>query len=345
MNPVCFQSVVRVPTFYESIKVDQSMRTYIIRRLLLVIPTLILVSMIVFGGIRLIPGDVVLQLVEEHTFVSTSEADETIDAIRAKLGLDVPIHIQYVRWLNGIFTRGSIGVSLWKGTEVSHLIAARLPTSIELVLLSTLISVSFGITLGAYSAIRQDTFTDFLLRGIAIAFLAIPNFWIGIMVIVFPSIWWGWIPPLDYVPFFEDPIANLELFLIPSLLVGAASIGWIMRMMRTMMLEVLRQDYIRTAWSKGLKERQIISRHALKNALIPVVTGIGNSLPILIASSVVVEQIFSLPGVGRLLLSAIASRDYTIIVGATMFIACTVVVINLIVDITYAYLDPRIQYR
>jgi peptide/nickel transport system permease protein len=284
-------------------------------------------------------------MVQEHEFDSRIAADKTVEAIRAKLGLDKPIHVQYVRWIGGIITRGSLGKSLWKNTEVSHEIGKRLPTSIELVILSTVFGLLIGIPLGVFTAIRQDSLGDYLGRGISIAFIAIPYFWIGTLVMVFPSIWWGWMPPLDYISFSKDPLANLGQFIIPAVLISLLGTGHTVRMTRTMMLEVLRQDYIRTAWSKGLRERQVVRKHALKNALIPVVTAIGNSMPIMIASAVVAEQIFVLPGIGRLLLWAIANRDYTVIAGTTVVISCFVVGMNLLVDVVYAYLDPRIHYR
>ena len=320
------------------------MREYVIRRLVLIIPTLFLVSFIVFGGIRLIPGDLVTQIVQEHIFASTMEKDKTVEAIRHKLGLDVPIHVQYGRWVWGIISRGDLGVSLWKGSPVMDEITDRLPVSLELMILSTIGGLLVALPIGIYSAIRQDTVGDYIGRGISIAFIAIPYFWIGIMVMVFPSVWWGWVPPLDYIPFSENPVENLGQFIIPAALMSLGMSGGTMRMTRTMMLEVLRQDYIRTAWSKGLRERAVIMRHAMKNALIPVVTMIGLQVPIIIASAVVAEQIFLLPGIGRLLLDAIGSRDYNIIAGVTLVIACFVLVSNLVVDLVYAALDPKIRY-
>jgi peptide/nickel transport system permease protein len=211
-------------------------------------------------------------------------------------------------------------------------------------LIALLTSLFIALPIGIYSAIRQNTLGDYFARSVAIASIALPSFWIGTMIMVFPSIWWGWTPPMKYVPFFKDPSENLQMFFIPGLILGMFLSGTTMRMTRTMMLEVLRQDYIRTAWSKGLKERVIVVRHALKSALIPVVTIVGLRLPILIGGSIILERIFVLPGVGWLLVDVINSRDYTVLQGLNLFIAMFVLVINLVVDLTYAYLDPRIHY-
>jgi peptide/nickel transport system permease protein len=211
--------------------------------------------------------------------------------------------------------------------------------------LSIVIGLVIALPVGIYSAIRQDTAADYLGRSIAIIGLATPNFWLAIMVMIYPAIWWGWAPPLELIPFTEDPLGNLGVFLIPSLILGTASAAATMRMTRTMMLEVLRQDYIRTAWSKGLRERVVVIRHTIKNALIPVVTLIGLQLPILVGGSVIIENIFNLPGLGRLMLTALTDRDYPVISGINMFFATVVVGINLLIDLLYAYLDPRVRYE
>ena len=196
----------------------------------------------------------------------------------------------------------------------------------------------------AVAPIRQDTAADYAGRSIAIIGLATPNFWLGIMVMIYPVIWWGWAPPLELVAFTEDPLGNLAVFIIPSLILGTASAAGTMRMTRTMMLEVLRQDYIRTAWSKGLKERVVVVRHAIKNALIPVVSLVGLQLPILVGGSVIMENIFNLPGLGRLMVQALSDRDYPVVSGINLFFATGVVGINLLIDLVYAVLDPRVRY-
>ena len=267
------------------------------------------------------------------------------EALLRQLGLDVPVYVQYGRWLRGIFLHGTLGNSLLGAWTIEEKIIGRLPVTIELGLLAILIALLIALPVGIYSAIRQDTAADYLGRSVAIIGLATPNFWLGIMVMIYPAIWWGWAPPMRLIPFSEDPLGNLEVFLIPSLILGTAMAAATMRMTRTMMLEVLRQDYIRTAWSKGLKERLVVIRHAIKNALIPVVSLIGLQLPILVGGAVIMENIFNLPGLGRLMLTALVDRDYPVISGINMFFATAVVGINLMIDLVYAYLDPRVRYE
>jgi len=317
------------------------MHTYIIRRLLLIIPTLLLVTVIIFFIIRLIPGDVVDLLAGEIMWLKGT----SLEAFRHELGLDAPAHVQYARWLGNVVLHGDLGNSLWTRLPVVGTILPRIPVSFELGLLAIFFSQLIALPIGILSAIRQDTAGDYIGRSLAIACIALPSFWLGTLVMVFPSIWWGWSPPIDYVSFFENPIRNLQMFIIPSLILGMVLSGVTMRMTRTMMLEVLRQDYIRTAWAKGLKERVVILRHALKNALIPVVTAVGLQLPILIGGSVILESIFVLPGVGMLLIQTIESRDYTVLSGINLMMATAILIINLGVDITYAYLDPRVKYK
>jgi len=321
------------------------------------IPTLFIASLIVFFMIRLIPGDIVDQMVSEQGFATEQDAE----AIRHALGLDVPLHIQYARWLGvlpipdeltdesqfkGLF-QGTLGDSLWKKIPVTGIILNRLPVTLELGILALIVSQLVALPIGIYSAIRQDTIGDYIGRSFAILLIAVPSFWIGTMVVVFPSIWWGWSPPVMLIHFTEDPLGNLGQFIIPAIVLGTVMSGMTMRMMRTMMLEVMRQDYIRTAWSKGLKERVVIYRHALKNALIPVITIIGYQLPILIGGAVVTESIFGLPGLGTLMLDAIKTRDYPVVSGIMLFMAIFVLIVNLGVDLTYGFLDPRtrVQYR
>ena len=225
------------------------------------------------------------------------------------------------------------------------MVSARIPVTFELGLMAILIALLISFPVGIYSAIRQDTGGDYLTRSIAIIFISVPAFWTGTMIMIFPALWWGWSPPVMLIPFHEDPIGNLQMFIVPAVLNGMLLSGVNMRMMRTMMLEVLRQDYIRTAWSKGLRERAVVIRHALKNALIPVVTIIGLQMPVMIGGTVILEQIFCLPGVGRLLLEAITQRDYPVVSGIMLFFATAILIINLLVDLTYAYLDPRVSYR
>ena len=320
------------------------MRDYIIRRVLLMIPTLLLVTVVVFLTIRLIPGDVVELMVMEHAQTAGGEQVD-IEAIRRMLGFDVPPQVQYVRWIEGMLLHGDLGTSLWTGKSVTEDILLRLPITFELGLMAFIIAQLIALPIGLYSAIRQDTPGDYVGRSFAIICLAVPSFWLGTMIMVFPSIWWGWAPSPVYIPFKEDPLANVGQFLIPAALLGMAMAGVTMRMLRTTMLEVLRQDYVRTAWSKGLTERVVIIRHALRNALIPVVTIISGQVPVLIGGAVIIEQIFSLPGMGRLFLDSIMRRDYPFVSGINILLATVGMVLILLTDLSYAYLDPRIRYR
>ena len=318
------------------------MRTYIIRRLLLLIPNLFIVASLVFLLVRLIPGDVIDAMVSEVGPGTSGAMDRA--AIERRLGLDVPMHVQYGRWIGQIL-QGNLGTSLRGDEPVVEQILPRLPVTFELGVFAVLIGLLISLPIGIYSAIRQDTAADYGARSLAIIFISVPSFWTATIVIVFPAIWWAWTPPLELIPFAEDPLGNLRMFLLPAALLGTALSGTTMRMTRTMALEVLRQDYIRTAWSKGLKEGVVVMRHALKNALIPVVTIVGYQLPILIGGSVIIEQIFGLPGIGRLLLSALSLREYHLVSAINLMTAAAVMVINLGIDLTYAYLDPRVRYE
>ena len=318
------------------------MRAYIIRRLLLIVPTLFILSILVFLSVRFIPGDVIDVMIGRMGYYVQFDVDR--EALERTLGLDVPVYVQYGRWIGDIFRHGTLGESLFTRELVEQAILDRLAVTLELGFMAIFIGLVIALPVGIYSAMRQDTAADFLGRSLAIIGLATPNFWLGIMVMIYPAIWWGWAPPLEMVAFPEDPLGNLAVFIIPSLILGTAAAAGTMRMTRTMMLEVLRQDYIRTAWSKGLKERAVVIRHAIKNALIPVVTLIGLQLPILVGGAVIMENIFNLPGLGRLLLTALNERDYPMVSGINLFFATGVVGINLLIDLVYAVLDPRVRY-
>lgn len=318
------------------------MRNYIIRRLLLLIPTIFIVTIIVFCAVRFIPGSVVELMAAQHG--ETQDIEYTVTMIRREMGLDVPIYVQYGRWMASVF-RGDLGRSLWTHRSISHDILQRLPISIELGIMAIIVAILIALPVGIISAIRQDTMTDYVTRGIAIILISVPSFWVGTMIMVYPAKYLGWMPSVLYVPFFQDPLGNLSQFVIPALILGMVMSGTTMRMTRTMMLEVLRQDYIRTAWAKGLKEGVVISRHALKNALIPVVTIVGMQLPVLVGGSVILEMIFGLPGIGRYFIIALTQRDYPIVSAINLIIAIFVMFCNLGVDLLYARLDPRIQYR
>ena len=318
------------------------MRTYIIRRVLLVIPTLFILSILVFLSVRFLPGDAIDAMLDKAGWIGATGVDRA--ALEKMLGLDVPAYVQYGRWLGDIVLHGTLGNSLWGGEAIEAKIIGRLPVTIELGALAIVIGLVIAIPVGVYSAMRQDSVADYAGRTVAVIGLATPNFWLGVMAMLYPVIWWGWAPRMELIPFSEDPLGNLGMFLVPSLILGTALAASTMRMTRTMMLEVLRQDYIRTAWAKGNNERLVVVRHAMKNAFIPVITLIGLQLPILVGGSVIMENIFNLPGLGRLMLDALANRDYPVVTGINLFFGTIVMRVNLLIDLLYSYLDPRIRY-
>jgi len=315
------------------------MRRYIINRILLLFPTIIIVSILVFSISRLIPGSIVELMANEQGY--GFDADE----VREMLGLDQPIYTQYYEYIKGIVLHGDLGRSLWSGAPVAEEILDRLPVSAQLGLLALFFTLIMGIPIGIISALKQDSAIDYILRTFAIGGLSIPSFWLAILLLIFGAIWFRWVPPMRYIPFIESPWASMAQMVTPALLMSVSMSAGIMRMTRTMMLEVMREDYIRTARSKGLSNWTVVVRHALKNALIPVVTIIGMQLTLLVAGTVIMESIFSLPGMGRYLLSAITQRDYPVIQGINLIICSAIITLNLIVDLTYGLLDPRIRYR
>jgi peptide/nickel transport system permease protein len=416
------------------------MRNYIIRRLLLILPTLLLVTIIVFLLVRFIPGSAIELMAAQRIGESEVTFEDLVDQIKHDLGLDQPIWKQYLRWLGawpqnewgwstetsvsnlstrqvqtssgeatfvsaeisnpgetssdyevvvsyngatvearqitlmpdaielvtfsipgtaeGTYTidadgfskfagilQGNLGISLWDERPILGEIWNKIPISIELGIIAIITGLLIAFPIGIYSAIRQDTIGDYIGRSFAIFCMAVPGFWLGTMVVVFPSVWWGWTPSPVYIPITENFGKNLVQFIIPGILMGMVMSGVTMRMTRTMMLEVLRQDYIRTAWSKGLRERVVVVRHALKNAMIPVITIVGLQLPVVIGGTVIMERIFNLPGMGRFMLDALSARDYPVISGVNILMATVILMANLLVDLTYGWLDPRIRYR
>ena len=318
------------------------MRTYLMKRLLLVVPTLLGAATLVFLIMRVIPGDVAL-------LIFGGDAAGTIDpkqlaAMRERLGLNDPLIVQFGHWLWGV-VRLDFGTSLWTGRPVIEELLVRLPLSLELALLATLVSVVISIPLGMLAAARQDTWVDYVVRVISIGGLAIPSFWVGILCILLLVIFFSWGPPLEFASPWTDPWANIQMMVWPVLTVGYRYAAVTTRMTRSTMLEVLREDYIRTAWAKGLQERAVVIRHALKNSMLPVITLIGTELAFLIGGLVVTETVFTLNGVGRFLVDAVAHRDYPVVQALIFLTALGFVVINLLVDLTYAWFDPRIRYR
>ena len=333
------------------------MRAYMIRRLLLIIPTLFILTLLVFFAVRFIPGDIIDQMMYMHDEMLYGDFDRA--TMERLLGLDVPAYVQYGRWIGVLPTpdlytgeshfdgllQGTLGKPIKGGLPIGQQIIERLPVTIELGFLAIVIGLVIALPVGIYSAIRQDTVVDYVGRTAAIIGLATPNFWLALMVMIYPAIWWAWSPPMEYIPFVEDPLRNLAGLIIPSLILGTAYSAGTMRLLRTMMLEVLRQDYIRTAWSKGLKERVVIIRHALKNAFIPILTSIGGQLPLMVGGSVIMENIFNLPGIGRLALMALQDRDYSVVSGVNLFLSMIVMLNILIIDMLYPFLDPRVRYK
>ena len=316
------------------------MTEYIIRRLLSAIPSLVLVSIIIFSLVRLVPGDVVMARLAEGGYAD----DEQLAAMRAELGIDRPFVTQYVDWASKAI-RGDFGESLWDNKPVLPTIAQRMRVSIQIAIMAIVISVGIAIPMGVISAVKQDTVPDYAARLFAIIGLSMPDFWLATMLLLALTLWIGWLPEFGYFPLWEDPSRNLQALIFPALIVGYRLSATASRMTRSSMLEVLREDYVRTARSKGLQERSIIVRHALKNALIPVITIFGGLLSFMLGGLVVIETIFALPGMGRLALNAVLLRDYPVLQGTVMVMAVIFVTANLIVDLSYAVIDPRIRYQ
>jgi len=313
------------------------LRRYLFKRLLAAIPSLVIASLIVFTLPRLLPGDAVQLMMEEKAY------GKDVDDLRHKLGLDRPIYIQYFTWVGDV-VRGNLGESLWTKRTVAEELAMRLPVTLLLGALAIFFAVIIAIPIGVLSAVRADTMRDYVARSAAIIGLSVPSFWIATLVIVLPAIWWGWTPHLGFTDFSESPTAHVLQFLLPAFILGVASAAGIMRLTRAMLLEVLRQDYVRTAWAKGLREGVVVFKHSLKNALIPVVTILGIQLAQIFSGTVIIESIFQLPGMGRFLFDAISQRDYPVIQGINLLVVSIIVLMNLAVDLLYAVLDPRIRY-
>ncbi len=315
------------------------MYKYVIRRLLLSVPVLLLSSLIVFGLMRVMPGDALTALMGESGNVSAKD----LQKLQKDLGLDLPYYKQYGIWLWQMVSFNP-GYSIFTNEPISVALKKAVPVTLELAALAIILGLVIAIPVGVLSATRQDTPSDYVGRVVAVSGLSIPDFWLGTLVITFAAIWFHWIPPIGYVSLWDSPWRNLQQFLLPAAILGFRLSAATMRMTRSTVLEVLREDYVRTAWAKGLAGRIVVYKHALKNALIPVITIVGGQLGVLLAGTVVVETIFALPGMGRLTVEAILYRDYPIVQTNVMLVAATLVTLNLVVDLTYAWLDPRIRY-
>ena len=319
------------------------MNTYVLKRFMLFVPTLLLVTLMVFALMRLVPGDPAELLLMGFEGDGQYSEKQLAD-LRAKLGTDRPLAIQYLSWIWGML-RGDFGVSMYFDTPISEDLGAKLPITLELSAFALLLAFVVAVPLGVISAVRQDTIADYASRIIAIAGVAMPTFWIGILVVYFLVTWFDWLPPLGYADLWQDPWRNLQQMFFPAVALGFYNMALVARVTRSSMLEVFREDYIRTARSKGLREGAVIIRHALKNAFLPILTISGWQVGRLIAGTVVIETIFLVPGMGRLLVDSILHRDYTMIQSIVMVIAFMVLALNLIVDLLYAWLDPRIRYE
>jgi peptide/nickel transport system permease protein len=314
---------------------------YVVKRVVLMIPTLVGVATLIFFLMRVVPGDIVeLRFAGESTFVQK----ETLDQERARLGLDQPLWRQFATWMGGL-ARLDFGTSMWTGAPISEEIGLRFSLSLQMALMATAIAVALAIPLGVLAALRQDTWVDYAVRIFSIAGLATPSFWLGIIFILGLLIIFKWLPPMVYTPFWVNPAQNLAQLIWPALAVGYRYSAVATRMTRSAMLEVLREDYIRTARAKGLWQQLILTRHALKNAMLPVLTVIAIEFAFLMGGLVVTEQVFNLNGLGLLFVEAVAHRDYTLTQALVMLVATVFIVVNLLVDLAYAWLDPRIRFR
>ncbi len=317
------------------------MQRYIIKRIMFMIPTILGVMVIVFVLMRVLPGDVIeMRYAEEGTFVSK----EMLVQERARLGLDQPIWRQFVKWIWGI-ARLDFGISMWTGRPITYEIRIRLELTLQVAIMATFFATLIAIPLGTMAALKQDTWVDYFIRIFSIAGLATPSFWLGILMILMLLIYFKWLPPMIFTPLWKDPGANLSQLIWPALAVGYRYSATATRMTRSSVLEVMREDYIRTARAKGLWEKLVITRHAMKNAMLPVITVIGLEFAFLIGGLVVTEQVFNLNGIGKLFVQSIAQRDYTMTQTLVLVVAVTFIVVNFIVDLLYAWLDPRIRYQ
>ncbi len=316
------------------------MYKYVIRRLLLAIPVLVLSSLIVFGLMRVMPGDALTALMAESGNVGEKE----LAKLRKDLGLDKPYYQQYAIWIWQMVSLNP-GYSIFTNEPIAVALKKSIPVTLELATLAMILGLVIAIPVGVLSATRQDKASDYVGRVVAVSGLSLPDFWLGTLVITFAAIWFHWIPPLGYASLWDSPLKNLQQFLLPAAVLGFRLSAATMRMTRSTVLEVLREDYVRTAWAKGLAGRIVVYKHALKNALIPVVTIVGGQLGTLLAGAVIVETIFALPGMGRLTVEAILFRDYPVVQTNVMLVAAVLVTLNLVVDLTYAWLDPRIRYQ
>ncbi len=320
------------------------MLRFITHRFLLMIPTLIGVAVLVFFLLRLMPGDPVATMLLGDGGGGANVSQEVIEQERVRLGLDQPLYVQFFKWMGGVLA-GDFGYSMWTGQPVLYEIGIRLELSLQVAVMATILAILLALPLGTLSAIFKDTWIDQSIRLFSIAGLAVPSFWLGMIIILLLLTWFSWIPPLTFTPFLDDPWENISQLIWPALAVGYRYSAVATRMMRSSILEVLQEDYIRTARAKGVMERMVVARHAMRNAMLPVVTVIGLEFAFLIGGLVVTEQVFNLNGIGKLFVQAVARSDYTLIQALVLLVSVFFVLINFVIDMMYAFLDPRIRYR
>ena len=314
------------------------MAKYILKRILLLIPTLLVVTIVTFALMRMMPGSAVDMILNKYQAMGFTVDRATV---LAQLGMDKPVVQQYFTWLFDLL-RGDFGDSLFQNQSVLELIAEKMPITLELSLFTLIIINVFSIPLGIITAARQDSIGDYSARLASIVLMAVPTFWIGTLVLIYPAKWWGYAPTITYVSIFDDFAENMKMFLVPAVLGAAGQIGMQMRVVRTSLLDVMRQDYVRTAWSKGIKERGVLYGHAFRNSLIPVVTLVGGSVASLVGGSVILENLFNIPGLGSCMVTALNNYDYPLVQGCVVILAVIVMLINLLVDVTYKWCDPRV---
>lgn len=315
------------------------MGKYIVKRLLLMIPALILVCVIVFVLLRIVPGSAI-EMMTYKLSLSGIQVDE--QELMAKLGYDKPWVTQFVTWI-GDFLRGEMGTSLYSNTKVSELLLSKIPVSLELGIMTLILTNLISIPLGLFCASHQDAIGDNAIRVISIVLMSVPAFWIGELVLIYPAVWFGYAPSPQYISLLKDPVANLNMFLPPAIIGALTQAGAQIRAVRTLTIETMRQDYIRAAWAKGDTEHQVMYTHAFRNALIPVITIVGGAIAMLISGSVILENLFNMPGMGQAVVSALNDRDYPVVQGCVLVFSIFTMLVNLIVDISYKWADPRIE--
>ena len=314
------------------------MAKYILKRVLLLIPTLLVVTIVTFALMRMMPGSAVDMILNKYQAMGFTVDRATV---LAQLGMDKPVVQQYFIWLFDLL-RGDFGDSLFQNQSVLELIAAKMPITLELSLFTLIITNVLSIPLGVITAARQDSIGDYSARLASIVLMAVPTFWLGTLVLIYPAKWWGYAPTITYVSIFDNFAENMKMFLVPAVLGATGQLGMQMRVVRTSLLDVMRQDYVRTAWAKGIKERSVLYGHAFRNSLIPVVTLVGGSVAGLVGGSVILENLFNIPGLGSCMVTALNNYDYPLVQGCVVILAVVVMLINLLVDITYKWCDPRV---